>query len=328
MNFQNEPKISIIIAIFNVEKYIERCLHSLFNQTLNEIEYIFVDDGSTDNSLLILNRVLKNYPVRQGQVKILVHEENSGIAAARTNGILAATGEYIIHCDPDDYVEKNWAELLLNVAIKQDAEIVICPYFIEKGKRSIIKYPEIKKDGIECALNIFNNVTWRPLWNKLIKSSLIKEYKIIPYKNCNVGEDWSFVIRCLNFTNKIYQVDTPLYHYCIRDNSLSNNSAVSDYLETIEVFIKTYEFLDSCCNTRYEQLSNYFKFIVKMRSRSKFKNKINEWFKFNSECHKSIMTFKDHSLFNRIFLILLLSNMTFYRFFMKFKKIRASIFTD
>ena len=321
-----ENTISIIIPVYNSATYIERCLHTLFSQTYYNLEFIFVDDGSEDSSVNVIKKVLAQYPERKDQVKIFSHKYNKGVSQARMTGILKARGDYLIHCDPDDYVEKNWCELLLNKALEQEAEIVICPYFIEKGKKSDIKYPEIKKDGIECTLNIFNNVTWRPLWNKLILSSLIKENNIYPFEDIDFGEDWSLVIRCLNFAKKIVDVRIPLYHYCIRDNSLSNKYSKDAFLETNDVFVKTYEFLDSCGNPRYERLSDYLKFLVKMRMRTAFKDNILDWYEYNKECHKSIMTFKDHTFFNRIYLSVLLNNKLFYKYLMNFKRIKQTIF--
>lgn len=321
-------KITIIIAVYNSAFYLEHCLHSLFAQTYNNIEYIFVDDGSNDSSIEIIIRILELYPYRKKQVKIISHKYNQGVSKARATGILNATGEYMIHCDPDDYVEINWCELLLKKALELDSDIVMCSYFIESKNTFTIKVPAIKGDGKACVLKIFNNVAWRPLWNKLIKSSIIKDNHILPFKNCNIGEDWSFIIRCLNYSKSITTVDIPLYHYCIRENSLTNNISTTGYLESPDVFVKTYEFLDSCKDPKYTVLSNYFKFIVKMRLRNQFKNRKLDWYKYNSECHQSILSFTDHKLFNRWYLRILLLNSTIYKLLIKFKPIRNSIFCE
>ena len=106
------PKVSICIAVYNVEKYIEQCVRSLFEQTLDDLEYIFVDDASPDASIDVLLRVLEDYPHRKNQVKLLRHETNQGVAVARKDAIAAATGEYIIHCDPDDWVDLDMYEKL------------------------------------------------------------------------------------------------------------------------------------------------------------------------------------------------------------------------
>ena len=101
----NMPKVSIIIPVYGVEKYIERCARSLFEQTLDDIEYLFIDDCTPDKSVEILKRVLEEYPHRKSQVVIHRMEQNSGQAKVREWGMQNATGEYVIHCDSDDWVD-------------------------------------------------------------------------------------------------------------------------------------------------------------------------------------------------------------------------------
>lgn len=102
-----EYKVSVIIPVYKVEKFVERCVRSLMEQTMDGIEYIFVDDASPDDSILILHKVLVDYPERSERVKILVHSENKGLPAARNTGLAVAKGEYVFHCDSDDFVEKD-----------------------------------------------------------------------------------------------------------------------------------------------------------------------------------------------------------------------------
>ena len=98
-SIKHKPPVSVIIPIYNVEKYIERCVRSLMEQTLNDIEYIFVNDCTPDRSIEILQRTIAEYPQRKKYIQILTHDRNRGSACARNNGVKAATGEYIIHCD-------------------------------------------------------------------------------------------------------------------------------------------------------------------------------------------------------------------------------------
>ena len=115
---EKQPKVSVIVPIYNVEQYIEKCVRSLMEQTLVNIEFIFVNDCTPDDSMTVLRRVLKDYPARESQVTILEHKENRGVAAVRKKGMEVAIGEYIIHCDSDDWVEKNMYEKLLEKAIE------------------------------------------------------------------------------------------------------------------------------------------------------------------------------------------------------------------
>ena len=119
------PKVSILVPIYNVSLYIERCARSLFDQTFENIEYIFVDDASTDDSLDILKKVLKQYPKRQKQVRIIRHPQNKGLASTRNTAIDASNGDYIAVVDSDDYVEKNMIEELYNFAVTKNADIVV-----------------------------------------------------------------------------------------------------------------------------------------------------------------------------------------------------------
>ena len=116
--------ISIIVPIYKVENYIERCVRSLLEQTYIGIEYIFVDDCSPDSSISILKKVIKEYPTRIDQIKIISHEKNMGLPAARNTGLKMAIGDYIFHCDSDDYVEKDMIEKMYQTAKEKDADIV------------------------------------------------------------------------------------------------------------------------------------------------------------------------------------------------------------
>lgn len=120
------PKVSVIVPIYNASAYIKQCAVSLFEQTLDDIEYIFIDDCTTDDSMEVLNECIEEYPNRKNRIKILKHAVNSGQAAARTTGMKAATGEYMIHCDPDDWVDQRMYSDMYYEAIKANADIAVC----------------------------------------------------------------------------------------------------------------------------------------------------------------------------------------------------------
>lgn len=116
----------MIVPVYNVAPYIEKCARSLLEQTLENMEIIFVDDKTPDNSIEIINSLLDNYPSRKSQTKIIHKRKNEGLAAARKDGILAATGEYIIHCDSDDWADTTLYRTLYEKAKETGADIVIC----------------------------------------------------------------------------------------------------------------------------------------------------------------------------------------------------------
>ena len=118
------PKVSVIITIYNREKYIEDCARSLFEQTLDDVEFIFVDDASTDNSVMILRELLKNYPKRMDLTRVICLENNGGRAVARQIGIDNSIGDYVIHVDSDDWIDLDMLEKLYEKAKETDADIV------------------------------------------------------------------------------------------------------------------------------------------------------------------------------------------------------------
>ena len=124
ITYKRVQKVSIIIPIFKVRNFIERCVCSLFEQTLKDVEYIFVDDASPDDSIDILKSCIDRYQERKNQVTILTHEQNQGLPAARNTGLAVATGEYVFHCDSDDFVEKDMLEVMYKAAKEKHADMV------------------------------------------------------------------------------------------------------------------------------------------------------------------------------------------------------------
>lgn len=132
-------KISVIIPIYNVERFITRCAISLMKQTLKEdVEFIFVDDATPDRSIDLLQEVINQYPERRNQVRLIRHAKNKGLPAARNSGLKVAVGEYIFHCDSDDWLELDMLETLYDVAVKKQADIVWCDWWLSFKKMSVI----------------------------------------------------------------------------------------------------------------------------------------------------------------------------------------------
>ena len=202
------PKVSIIVPVYNVERYIVRSMDSLVNQTLKDIEIIVVNDGSTDNSKKLIEIYQEKYP---NKIK-LVDKENGGLSDARNYGIPHATGEYIAFLDSDDYVELDTYEKMYNKAKEDDSDLVECDFIWE--------YPDRKK--IDTG-KIYNNkkemLTYARVvaWNKLIKRSLIEEHKIEFPKGLRY-EDVEFFYKMVPYYNKVSFVKEPLIHYIQRSS--------------------------------------------------------------------------------------------------------------
>lgn len=214
------PKVSVIIPIYEVEKYIERCARSLFEQTLDDIEYLFIDDCTPDKSIEVLNRVLEEYPQRKNQVIIHRMEKNSGQASVRKWGMLNATGDYIIHCDSDDWVDVTMYEKMYNKAIKEKCDIVICDYYRSNTiNKTEIKVLEMSMDYDNCFRALLCHKLKPAVWNKLVRRDLYD--KISVYPTCNMGEDLVLMVQIFNDCEKISYLNQPLYYYYSNTESIT-----------------------------------------------------------------------------------------------------------
>lgn len=205
-------KISVIVPIYNVESYIEHCVRSLLGQTLEDVEFIFVDDCSPDNSLSILQGVLKEYPSRCEAVHIINHKENLGLPSARNSGLAVASAEYIFHCDSDDFVDPNMLAELYYEAKKEDADIVWCDWWLSFAKNErYMKQPEYAT--AEDALKGLLQGTMKfNVWNKLVRRSLYVDYDIHFPSGYGMGEDMT-MIRLFARARKVAYLPKAFYHY-------------------------------------------------------------------------------------------------------------------
>lgn len=254
-------KVSILVPVYGVEKFIEKCAVSLFEQTFDDIEYIFVNDQSKDKSIEILQNVILRYSNRKNRIKIINHSVNKGLAGARNTGIENATGDYILHVDSDDYIELNTIELLYNKAISENADVVVCNFFLEWShtqKKVIQSFNENRNIFIE---NILAGKIVTSVWNKLIKRSLYVDNNIHAIEGVNLGEDFVTIPKLIYYSQKISKVSDCLYHY-IQMNANSYTKQISDknienlvsvYSE-LEIFFKnkpnSKEFLSSMCQSK------------------------------------------------------------------------------
>lgn len=208
----NRPKVSVIVCVYGVEAYIERAARSLFEQTLDSIEYIFVDDCTPDASFAVLERVLADYPQRRPQVRILRHEKNQGVAAARTTGMKAMTGEYMIHCDPDAWLEPDAYAAMYTKAKEKGADAVFCGSVWHYPDRQEVHRVNERVDGTGWQA-LWHGSIFGSLWYALINSDIIKEHEIYAFPGLNNGEDRGVILRMLVFAQKLAKIDKPLYHY-------------------------------------------------------------------------------------------------------------------
>lgn len=220
-------KVSIIVPVYNVEKYLRDCLESLINQTLTDIEIICVNDGSTDNSLAIL----EEYKLKDDRIKIF-SQENKGVSVARNLGIEKATGEYLTFLDSDDRLELNTCEILYKETLARNSDFLFFGLVNDKNKNSGQKLVELLKKintGTTIFADSYIELFLAPKCTaaKLYKTSLIKENNITFPINISVGEDRVFYIQACICAKAIGIINNPLYLY--RDdaaNSLSKNNFI------------------------------------------------------------------------------------------------------
>jgi glycosyltransferase involved in cell wall biosynthesis len=208
------PKISIIVPVYNVSEYLEKCLNSLINQTLKDIEIICINDGSTDNSPDILEKFAQN----DSRIKI-INQENSGQSSARNAGINIAIGDYIGFVDSDDYVDLNYFEKLYNAAVQNNCD-ASCATIIRKRPNSEkyrVHYTEVKIfTTLEEKLKACNIPKCCYVWNKIYKADLIKNH---PFKNGVYFEDVLWIPEILKKINKLVSVPDTNYYYMVNKNS-------------------------------------------------------------------------------------------------------------
>lgn len=214
--------ISIIIPIYNVEKYLERCLESVICQTYRNLEIILINDGSTDNS----SKICDKYAKKDHRI-IVIHKENGGVSSARNRGIELAKGEYIGFVDSDDYIEPNMYEELYNEAVISDADIVMANYIVKTGKNEKKHFVDKGKDVLNKEKfydNLLDNYFQGYLPTKLFNRRIIfsKNELILLNDTINIYEDLLFLANIAKNGNKFVFINKYLYNYCIRLDSAYN----------------------------------------------------------------------------------------------------------
>ncbi|WP_232473650.1 glycosyltransferase family 2 protein [Brachyspira murdochii] len=250
------PLISIIIPVYNGEKYIKRALDSLINQTYKNIEILCINDGSEDDSLEIIKYISKN----DSRIKVF-SQENSGPAKSRNKGLENAAGEYIMFCDTDDYYEYNMCELMLQSMLEKNVDIVMCDCNIvntyNTNLRNIKEFEYFKIKLIDIYnIGIYEYLLLNSmLWNKIFKKTIIDLYNIT-FIDGYEHDDTNFFYKYLSCSNNYYGLNSKLYNYEISNN----NSIMSLYYTNRIDNNKKLDFLYS--------YHNLIEFIIKNKSRS------------------------------------------------------------
>jgi glycosyltransferase involved in cell wall biosynthesis len=289
------PKVSIIITIYNREMYIEECVRSLFEQTLTGIEYILVDDASSDGSIKKLKQTIESYPHLQPSIKIVQLRKNMGVSNARRVGMSQVTGEYVIHADSDDWVDRDMYESLYEQAKKTEADIVGCNIYHEYSDKRSILQQQYAKSVNENIRRLINGEIHPSLCTSLTRTKLISDHSITFPEGLNMGEDLYYNLQTFLYAKKIIGIDFAPYHYRHTCYSSSFHHTRTTIDSGIMIGRKIEELMRSC--QRYDEFAQeieFRKFSLKMSLVINFDNIDNYhyWLNVFPETHRYIWQFK------------------------------------
>ena len=274
---ENNPIISIILPVYNVESYLDNCITSIINQTFTSLEIILVNDGSTDNSGYICDHYANN-----DQRIIVIHKNNQGVSEARNAGIKIAQGKYIAFIDGDDYIHPQMLEILyyfltinedISFSIAKEIKVYDVPLKNDTiNLNNITTYILQKDDLINCLYKSNNNIYTSFLANivncKLYKSSIIKD---LLFRNFKISEDTEYNSRLYQTCSKAIYIDYPMYYYVQRDTSLSHQS-----LKSINHINRINMYYTCLCNTPTNSiyrgliLEKLYKFMINIRYHNRY----------------------------------------------------------
>ncbi len=230
------PKVSVIVPFYNVEGYIEKCLETLVNQTLQDIEIILVNDGSKDRSVNIVKKFQSSYPEKI----VYLEKENGGLSDARNYAIPHAKGEYIAFLDSDDYVEKDMYQKMYELAVKENSDMVECDFYWEYPNKTRKDVGEIYHGSNEMIEKI--RVV---AWNKLIKKEILEDTKIQFPKGYRY-EDVEFTYKLIPHIERVSFLKEACIHYVQREGSISNsqNERTKEIFDVLEHVLQYYKEID------------------------------------------------------------------------------------
>lgn len=316
--------ISVVIPIYNVEKYLKKCVDSIINQTYKNIEIILVDDGSPDSC----PEICDEYQKKDSRI-IVYHKNNGGLSDARNFGIEKSKADYIIFIDSDDYIEKDMVETLFNNIIKFNADISMCNFVEEDDNGNILKKVDYTNTIYSYSTNeaLYELVSQKKItnhaWNKLYKKSL---FKSVRYPVNQLMEDINTTYKLFEKSNKIVFEDKPLYHYIQRGNSILGNvtekrildqdKAVKErnsYLYEKYTFLKDIILIDNLENLKTIYRLSYIMNYKEIYGATVYKNE----YKYNKKIYKKIKKNARFSFSTKIFYF----SKLLYKIFVLLKKV-------
>ena len=219
-------KVSVIVPVYKVEKFIGRCIRSLMEQTLREVEFIIVDDCSPDNSIAVAKAVIEEYPERKWQVRMVRHDVNKGLPAARNSGLAIAAGEYVFHCDSDDFTEPDMLKRMYSEAKRNDADIVWCDWYLSFGQNERYMKQPCYTTPMEALKGILGGVMKYNVWNKLVRCTLYSDNEILFPAGYGMGEDMTMLSLFVH-AQRVAYLNQAFYYY-VQQNTGAFSKTYSD----------------------------------------------------------------------------------------------------
>ena len=207
-------KVSILVPFYKVEKYVGRCVESLFTQTYKNIEYVFVNDCTPDKSMEVINKMIEKYGV-SSQCKMIIHDQNQGISASRNDCLDNMSGDYFLFIDSDDYIDQDMVEQLVEAAMKESADISGCGYIEEYADHSVEHRQTYTNDHEEMMRAITLLTIKGVMWKLLVRSTIVTEHRdevrFIPDRN--MVDDYLFCCQVFYYAQRFADVDRCMYHW-------------------------------------------------------------------------------------------------------------------
>ena len=276
-------RVSILVAVYNVEQYIERCARSLFEQTYSDLEFVFVNDATPDRSMEALNQVMEDYPDRKQAVKIINHEKNKGIASARNTLLDNAEGDFVSWVDADDWLEQNAIEVMVKKQMETDADIVsgnALMYYPDRVEKLELSSDLGKK---EMVLEQIRHGCQGVIWGRVVRRSLIEKNRVRAIEGCNMAEDKYLMALLFYYASSFATCGQVVYNYERRnDNSIvaqqSGDKALNNGLQLLQNNVGLQKFFSNKEVVYYEEASKQtmlyaaavLKMIVKYNKRQHF----------------------------------------------------------
>lgn len=278
--------VSIIVPVYGVEHYIEKCARSIFEQTYDNLEFFFVDDCSPDRSVEILLNVLEDYPERKSQFRLERFEANRGVSVVRRYLHDHCKGDFLFAIDSDDWIDKDAIEKLVKKQQERDSDFVSGDYLIHLPGGKLIEDKNNLLGKEDYLVSMLRGCERQYLCGRLVRTSLFRDYNIVAKDGVNIGEDWQMTPLLVYYSKSIDFVSEPLYHYNQENaNSATSIQSFEKYYATRMVTLKSLESLHSRFSEIAPQYCQHIRHIVCWHL-----------YDLHVKCCKS----NEHKLFNKV----------------------------